>query len=370
MGAAIHAATLVSHEHEAYLLDVTPLSLRVGVAGGLAETVIERNTPVPIEQMRTFTTFQDQQESVKIRVYQGESRQSEENELLGQFEFRGFKKAPRGEVEIEISFEINADGIVNVTAQDRETGKEASTRITLSSGLSEGEIQEIIEEARTDRLEPAPPDDDASALAPVSEEAPEEEILPEAPEEEILPEVLEEEFLPEDPQEEVVQEEALQEEGAAEVVPIGVIGQVPQEPAAAPPPTRDEGALATADRSTLPMDMEEIPLAESDALGDEADTAEHEAFAPAGEVEIELPSGGEDEEITLGDALEPTEAAAPDCGEQEQVETDPGATEPDLSLADTDPCLFDAEAGEEGLFEDPGQDLSILPGASEGEERD
>jgi molecular chaperone DnaK (HSP70) len=116
--------------------------------------VIERNTPVPIEQTRTFTTFQDDQESVKIRVYQGESRQSEDDELLGQFEFSGFKKGRRGEVQIDVTFEINADGIVNVTARDQGTGQEASTRITLSSGLSEAEVDGIIEEARTDRVQP------------------------------------------------------------------------------------------------------------------------------------------------------------------------------------------------------------------------
>ena len=154
MGAAIHAASLVNPEQEAYLLDVTPLSLRIGIAGGLAETVIERNTPVPIEQTRTFTTFQDMQESVEIRVYQGESQEASENELLGQFSFSDFAKAARGEVEIDVTFEINTDGIVNVTATDRATGQAASTRITLSSGLSENEIDEIIEEARTDRVEP------------------------------------------------------------------------------------------------------------------------------------------------------------------------------------------------------------------------
>jgi molecular chaperone DnaK len=153
MGAAIHAASLVSTgEQDSYLLDVTPLSLRIGVAGGLAETVIERNTPVPIEQTRTFTTYQDFQESVKIRVFQGESRQAEENEMLGQFEFSGFKKARRGEVRIDVTFEINSDGIVNVTACDQETGQQASTQITLSSGLSEAEIGQIIDEGRTDRL--------------------------------------------------------------------------------------------------------------------------------------------------------------------------------------------------------------------------
>jgi molecular chaperone DnaK len=114
MGAAIHAASLCStDEQNSFLLDVTPLSLRIGVAGGLAEAVIERNTPVPIEQTRTFTTYQDFQESVKIRVCQGESRKAEENEMLGQFEFSGFKKARRGEVRIDVTFEINSDGIVN-----------------------------------------------------------------------------------------------------------------------------------------------------------------------------------------------------------------------------------------------------------------
>jgi molecular chaperone DnaK len=153
MGAAIHAASLCSTEQpDSFLLDVTPLSLRIGVAGRLAETVIERNTPVPIEQTRTFTTFQDFQESVKIRVFQGESRQAEENEMLGQFEFSGFKKARRGEVRIDVTFEINSDGIVNVTARDQETGQQASTQITLSSGLSEEEIGRIIDEGRTERV--------------------------------------------------------------------------------------------------------------------------------------------------------------------------------------------------------------------------
>jgi molecular chaperone DnaK len=145
MGAAIHAASLTGDAQDSFLLDVTPLSLRIGVAGGLAETVIDRNTPVPIEQTRTFTTFRDYQDSVRIRVYQGEGRRAEDNELLGEFEFSGFKKAPRGQVRIDVSFEIDTDGIVNVKAQDPETGQAASTQIHLSSGLSEDEIQAIIE---------------------------------------------------------------------------------------------------------------------------------------------------------------------------------------------------------------------------------
>ncbi len=169
MGAAIHAASLVGEAQDSMLLDVTPLDLRIGVAGGLAEPVIERNTPVPIEQTRTFTTFQDHQESVQIRVYQGDHRQAEQNALLGQFEFSGFEKGLRSDVKIDVTFEIDADGIVNVTASDQATGEAASTQITLSSGLGEDELEKIIEENPAARvatagadpaaqLVPAPPD--------------------------------------------------------------------------------------------------------------------------------------------------------------------------------------------------------------------
>jgi hypothetical protein len=146
MGAAIHAASLVGEAQDSMLLDVTPLDLRIGVAGGLAEPVIERNTPVPIEQTRTFTTFQDHQESVQIRVYQGDHRLAEDNALLGQFEFSGFQKGRRADVKIDVTFEIDADGIVNVTASDQATGEAASTQITLSSGLGEEEIDKLIED--------------------------------------------------------------------------------------------------------------------------------------------------------------------------------------------------------------------------------
>jgi molecular chaperone DnaK len=164
MGAAIHAAALVGEEQESRLLDVTPLSLRIGVAGGLAETIIERNTPVPIEQTSLFTTFKDFQQSVRIRVYQGESRKAEENELLGEFEFSGFKNARRGEVRIEVTFEIDTDGIVNVTARDPDTAQAASTQIHLSSGLTEQEIRTLI-----DKHQPAAP---AAPAAPSRPAAP------------------------------------------------------------------------------------------------------------------------------------------------------------------------------------------------------
>ncbi|MCC6642990.1 MAG: Hsp70 family protein [Deltaproteobacteria bacterium] len=168
MGAALHAASLISSDQKAFLLDVTPLSLRIGVAGGLAETVIERNTPVPIDQTRTFTTFQDFQESVRIRVYQGESRQAAENALLGEFAFSGFARARRGDVKIEVTFEINSDGIVNVTARDPATGQKASTQIALSSGLSEEEIQEILARGSADAV--APPLPPAAATSGAAED--------------------------------------------------------------------------------------------------------------------------------------------------------------------------------------------------------
>jgi molecular chaperone DnaK len=179
-GAAIHAASLTDVEQGAYLLDVTPLSLRIGVAGGLAETVIERNTPVPIEQTRTFTTFQDFQERVKIRVFQGESRQAEGNEMLGQFEFASFRKARRGEVEIDVTFSIDSDGLVLVAACDRATGQQASTEITLSSGLSESEIEDILERGDTDRVQTANPEDVGSAPSADAtlEPAADEDLLP------------------------------------------------------------------------------------------------------------------------------------------------------------------------------------------------
>jgi len=178
MGAAIHAATLVEGgTSDAFLLDVTPLSLRIGVTGGLAETVIERNTPVPIEQTRSFTTVQDLQEAVKIRVYQGESRKAAENELLGQFEFGGLEKRPRGQVKIDVTFSINSDGIVNVTARDRDTGRHASTTITLSSGLTTQELESIVAEQRTGRVKTQPAAGGAAAALAVLDDADVESIL-------------------------------------------------------------------------------------------------------------------------------------------------------------------------------------------------
>jgi molecular chaperone DnaK len=150
LGAAIQGGALLdSGAAEAgqasYLLDVTPLSLRVATVGGYTEKIIAKNTPIPIEKGKTFTTSRDGQDKVRIRVVQGESNRVEECELLGEFEFSGFRVAKRGEVQIEVSFEIDSNGIVNVSAADLETGKKATTTISLSGGLSEGDIRTAID---------------------------------------------------------------------------------------------------------------------------------------------------------------------------------------------------------------------------------
>jgi molecular chaperone DnaK len=146
LGASIQAAALLDANaavagQASYLLDVTPLSLRVGTVGGYAERIIEKNTPIPIERSKVFTTSRDGQEKVRIRVYQGESNRVEGCELLGEFEFSGFRIAYRGEVQIQVTFEIDPNGIVNVSATDLESGQRASTTIHLSSGLSEADIE-------------------------------------------------------------------------------------------------------------------------------------------------------------------------------------------------------------------------------------
>ncbi|MGO9065628.1 MAG: molecular chaperone DnaK [Myxococcaceae bacterium] len=144
MGAALQAAALLNEKSATFLVDVTPLSLRIGTVGGFAEKIIEKNTPIPIDRSKTFTTSRDLQEKVKIRVYQGESNRVDECEMLGEFEFSGFKVGYRGDVKIEVTFEINTDGIVHVSAADLDTGQKTSTTISLSSGLSEADIQRSI----------------------------------------------------------------------------------------------------------------------------------------------------------------------------------------------------------------------------------
>jgi len=141
LGAAIQADALLQVGSRNTLLDVTPLTLRIGTVSGYTEKIIDKNTPIPIERGKTFTTSRDGQERVKIRVYQGEDNRAEACELLGEFEFSGFRVGLRGEVKIEVTFEIDSNGIVNVSATDTETGQKTSTTLSLSSGLSEADIQ-------------------------------------------------------------------------------------------------------------------------------------------------------------------------------------------------------------------------------------
>lgn len=148
LGAAIQGAALIEEESDILLLDVTPHSLGIMIAGGDFYTLIEQNTTVPVSRTHSFTTIRADQTSVKILVMQGESKQAKENELLGEFILTGLRKAPKGEVEIDVSFEISADGIVSVAAKDKETGQEQSITVTATSGLTEDEISQMIDENR------------------------------------------------------------------------------------------------------------------------------------------------------------------------------------------------------------------------------
>ena len=146
MGAAIQAQALVEEDTDVLLLDVTPHSLGIMVYGGGFETIIEKNSTVPTSQSHIFTTVRDNQTSVKILVLQGESERAEENELLGEFVLTGLRKAPASEVEVEVTFDISAEGIVSVRARDLETGKAQSITVTATSGLTEDEIRKMIDE--------------------------------------------------------------------------------------------------------------------------------------------------------------------------------------------------------------------------------
>jgi molecular chaperone DnaK len=150
LGAAIQGAALVEEDAgmDMVLLDVTPHTLGIMVVGGYFEGLIPQNTTVPTSRSKIFTTVRDNQTAVKILVQQGESPRAEDNELLGEFILTGLRRASAGQVEIEVTFEINADGIVSVHAKDMETGKEQSITVTASSGLTQDEIDEMMREAK------------------------------------------------------------------------------------------------------------------------------------------------------------------------------------------------------------------------------
>jgi molecular chaperone DnaK len=149
LGAAVQGRLLVDENAHMILLDVTPHTLGIMVIGGFFEELIPLNTTVPTSSSKVFTTVRDNQTAVKILVMQGESRRAQENELLGEFILTGLRRAPAGEVEIDVTFEINADGIVSVRAKDLETGIEQSITVTATSGLTEDEIKSMVAEAKS-----------------------------------------------------------------------------------------------------------------------------------------------------------------------------------------------------------------------------
>ncbi len=147
MGAAIQAAVLEGEVDDVLLLDVTPLSLGIETLGGVATKVIERNTTIPTEKTQIFSTAADNQTSVEIHVFQGEREMAKDNTSLGRFHLTGIPPAPRGVPQIEVTFDIDANGILNVSAKDKGTGKEQNITIEASNKLSEEEIEEMVEEA-------------------------------------------------------------------------------------------------------------------------------------------------------------------------------------------------------------------------------
>jgi molecular chaperone DnaK len=148
LGAAIQGAALVEQGNKMILLDVTPHTLGVMVAGGATEPLIPQNTTVPTASTGTFTTSRDNQTAVKILVMQGEHERGADNELLGEFILDGLRRAPAGSIEIDVTFDINADGIVSVRAKDLETGRDQSITVAATSGLTKDEIRSMVEEGK------------------------------------------------------------------------------------------------------------------------------------------------------------------------------------------------------------------------------
>ncbi len=147
MGAAIQAGVLQGDVKDVLLLDVTPLSLGIETLGGVFTRLIDRNTTIPSKKSNTFSTAEDNQNAVTIRVFQGEREMAADNKMLGQFDLVGIPPAPRGVPQIEVTFDIDANGIVNVSARDKGTGKEQQIRIQASGGLSDADIEQMVKDA-------------------------------------------------------------------------------------------------------------------------------------------------------------------------------------------------------------------------------
>ncbi|NVN85935.1 MAG: molecular chaperone DnaK [Rhodopseudomonas sp.] len=153
IGAAIQAGVLQGDVKDVLLLDVTPLSLGIETLGGVFTRIIDRNTTIPTKKSQVFSTAEDNQNAVTIRVFQGEREMAADNKVLGQFDLMGIPPSPRGMPQIEVTFDIDANGIVNVSARDKATGKEQQIRIQASGGLSEADIQKMVKDAEINAAE-------------------------------------------------------------------------------------------------------------------------------------------------------------------------------------------------------------------------
>lgn len=155
MGAAIQAGVLQGDVKDVLLLDVTPLSLGIETLGGVFTRLIDRNTTIPTKKSQVFSTAEDNQNAVTIRVAQGEREMAQDNKMLGQFDLMGIPPAPRGLPQVEVTFDIDANGIVNVSAKDKATNKEQTIRIQASGGLTDDEIQNMVKDAEEHKAEDA-----------------------------------------------------------------------------------------------------------------------------------------------------------------------------------------------------------------------